>query len=77
ERLKAANAQIGAARAAFFPSIKLTAMGGVASDSFGKLFNAESGAWQFAPQLSLPIFDAGRNEANLALARIRKDLALA
>lgn len=77
ERLKAANAQIGAARAAFFPSIRLTAMGGLASDSFGKLFNAQSGAWQFAPQVSLPIFDAGRNEANLALARIRKDLALA
>ena len=37
----------------------------------------QSGAWQFAPQVSLPIFDAGRNEANLALARIRKDLALA
>lgn len=77
QRLKAANANIGAARAAFFPRISLTAGIGIASDSLSGLFNAASGAWSFAPQLLLPIFDAGRNRSNLTLAEVRKNLAIA
>lgn len=76
ERLKAANMRIGAARAAFFPAITLTTMGGLATSDVGKLFAAGSAAWQFSPQLTLPIFDGGRNDANLDLARIRKELAV-
>ncbi|MGE8357952.1 MAG: TolC family protein, partial [Microvirgula sp.] len=55
-QLKAANANIGAARAAFFPSITLTASGGTASNTLSGLFKAGSGAWSFAPQINLPIF---------------------
>lgn len=77
QRLKAANANIGAARAAFFPRISLTAGIGIASDSLSGLFNAASGAWSFAPQLLLPIFDADRNRSNLTLAEVRKNLAIA
>ena len=76
QRLQAANAQIGAARAAFFPSIRLTAMGGVASGELGKLFTPGSAALQFVPQVSLPIFDGGRNQANLDLARARENSAV-
>ncbi|PWC34598.1 hypothetical protein TSO352_23045 [Azospirillum sp. TSO35-2] len=76
QRLMAANAQIGAARAAFFPSIRLTATGGVASKELGSLFTAASGAWQFVPQLSLPLFDGGQNQSNLDLARARETIAV-
>ncbi len=76
-QLKAANANIGAARAAFFPRIALTASAGTASASLDGLFEAGSGAWRFAPSLSLPIFDAGRNRAALALAEVRRDQAVA
>jgi multidrug efflux system outer membrane protein len=76
-RLKAANANIGAARAAFFPRISLTAGIGTVSDELSGLFKAGSRAWTFAPQLVLPIFDAGRNRGNLNLAEVRKDLAVA
>lgn len=76
QKLKAANANIGAARAAFFPRIALTAGIGSASSSLSGLFEAGSGAWSFAPQLTLPIFDAGRNRSNLSLAQVRKDLAI-
>jgi len=76
ERLKAANMRIGAARAAFFPAITLTTMGGLAAGGFGKLFSPGSAAWQFSPQLTLPIFDGGRNEANLDLAKVRRELAV-
>ncbi len=74
--LKAANANIGAARAAFFPRITLTAFAGTASSSLSGLFDAGTGAWTFAPQLTLPIFDAGRNIANLDLAEARKNIAV-
>ncbi|MGV7209080.1 efflux transporter outer membrane subunit [Oxalobacteraceae bacterium A2-2] len=77
QRLKAANANIGAARAAFFPRISLTAAIGSSSPSLGGLFDSGSGSWSFAPQLTLPIFDAGRNRANLTLAEVRKNLAVA
>ena len=76
-RLKAANANIGAARAAFFPRITLTGFLGSASNQLDGLFEAGSRAWSFSPQLSLPIFDAGRNINNLDLASVRKEIAVA
>lgn len=75
-RLKSANANIGAARAAFFPRISLTAGLGTASNALSGLFDSGSGTWSFAPQLLLPIFDAGRNSGNLTLAEVRKNLAI-
>ncbi|WP_348944410.1 efflux transporter outer membrane subunit [Chitinibacter sp. FCG-7] len=75
--LKAANANIGAARAAFFPSITLTANTGFSSASLSSLFQSGSGLWLFAPQLNLPIFDGGRNQANLDIAKAERDIALA
>lgn len=74
--LRAENARIGVARAAFFPRIALTATAGTASSSLGNLFNAGSGAWSFAPQLLLPLFDGGTNQANLDAARIAKDIGV-
>jgi multidrug efflux system outer membrane protein len=75
--LRGANANIGAARAAFFPQITLTASGGTASGNLSGLFKAGSSAWAFAPQISLPIFDAGINRANLQIAQAERDIALA
>jgi multidrug efflux system outer membrane protein len=77
QRLLAANANIGAARAAFFPRISLTAAIGSSSPSLHGLFDSGSGSWSFAPQLTLPIFDAGRNRANLTLTEVRKNIAVA
>jgi len=77
QTLLAANANIGAARAAFFPSITLTGSYGSVSGSLNNLFSSGSGAWSFGPSLSLPIFDYGRNSANLDLAKVRKNLAVA
>ena len=76
-QLMSANANIGAARAAFFPRITLTAFGGTASNSLSGLFDAGTSAWTFTPQILLPIFDAGRNIANLDLAHARKNIAIA
>jgi multidrug efflux system outer membrane protein len=76
QRLKAATANIGAARAAFFPRISLTTSVGTSSPSLGGLFDSGSGSWSFVPQLSLPIFDGGRNRANLSLAETRQNLAV-
>lgn len=75
--LRAANASIGAARAAFFPRISLTATAGSASTSLGGLFAAGTGAWTFIPQVSLPLFDGGANRANLQVAEADRDIALA
>ena len=75
--LRAANANIGAARAAFYPSISLTASVGSVSSSLSGLFGAGSGVWSFIPQISLPIFDGGRNRANLTLSEVRKNIAIA
>lgn len=75
-QLQSANANIGAARAAFFPRIALTAFGGTASSELDGLFRGANRAWSFAPSLSLPLFDAGRNRANLDLAEVRKNLAV-
>jgi len=77
QRLLAANASIGAARAAFFPRISLTAAIGSASPAFSQLFDSGNDTWSFVPQLTLPIFDAGRNRANLTLAEVRKNIAVA
>ena len=76
-RLKAANANIGAARAAFFPRIALTGSLGTASSDLDGLFKGGSGAWSFAPSLTLPIFNGGRNQAGLDLAQARSHLAVA
>ncbi|MCB5945591.1 efflux transporter outer membrane subunit [Acidocella sp. KAb 2-4] len=75
--LLAANANIGAARAAFFPSISLTADGGTASHTLSDLFAPGSGAWSFAPQITLPIFTAGANFAALDQAKIEKRIEVA
>ncbi|WP_063534019.1 efflux transporter outer membrane subunit [Burkholderia sp. MSMB1589WGS] len=75
-RLIAANANIGAARAAFFPRITLTGALGVASASLAGLFSGGI-AWLFVPQLTLPIFNAGSNRANLDLATVRRDINVA
>ncbi len=77
DQLKAANANIGAARAAFFPSLTLTAEGGVASTALSTLFRAGTGAWTFAPTIAQPIFDFGKNSANLHLAKAQRDAAVA
>ncbi|HEY3431606.1 MAG TPA: AdeC/AdeK/OprM family multidrug efflux complex outer membrane factor [Rhodocyclaceae bacterium] len=76
-QLQAANASIGAARAAFFPSITLTGSGGSASNQLSDLFKSGSGSWSFSPQISLPIFNAGRNQANLKVAEVEKDISVA
>ncbi|MCP1640642.1 multidrug efflux system outer membrane protein [Pseudomonas citronellolis] len=75
--LKAANADIGAARAAFFPSVSLTASGGSASGELSGLFKSGSRAWSFAPSINLPIFDAGSNQAGLDAAKITRDIDVA
>jgi len=77
QRLRSAQANIAAARAAFFPRISLTAGAGLASTELGNLFQNNAGTWIFSPQLVLPIFDAGRNKANLSLAEVRADIAIA
>ena len=75
--LRAANANIGAARAAFLPSIQLTASGGTASNRLSSLFGKGTGTWSFAPSINLPIFTGGQNRANLDLAHIEKNVAIA
>lgn len=75
--LRAANANIGVARAAFFPSIALTASGGSASSTLSGLFKSGSGAWSFAPSINLPIFDGGVNRANLDIAKADRDISVA
>ena len=74
-QLQAANANIGAAKAAFFPRITLTGSVGLASDDLGGLF--DNRAWQFAPRITLPIFDAGLNQANLDISQTDRDIAVA
>ncbi len=76
-QLQAANANIGAARAAFFPRITLTGGAGTASSSLGDLFQGGSSAGSFTPQVSVPIFDGGLNKANLDVAQVRKQMEVA
>jgi NodT family efflux transporter outer membrane factor (OMF) lipoprotein len=77
QQLVAANANIGAARAAFFPRITLTAGIGSASTELSGLFKSGSFGFTVAPTLLQPIFDAGRNQANLGLANVNRDIAIA
>jgi len=77
QALIAANANIGAARAAFFPRISLTTGVGSASSELSGLFKDGSWGWTLSPQLLLPIFDAGRNQSNLDGARVTRDIAVA
>ncbi len=76
-RLKGAQANIGAARAAFFPRIALTAAGGITSGDLGELFKPGAGTWSFAPQVSLPIFDSGSRKAQYDAAGFDRDIAVA
>ena len=77
QALIAANANIGAARAAFFPRISLTTGVGSASSELSGLFKDGSWGWTLSPQLLLPIFDAGRNQSNLDGARVTREIAVA
>lgn len=76
-QLRAANANIGAARAAFFPSVTLTASGGTSSRELTDLFTNGTGSWMFSPNVTVPIFTGGRNKANLETAEIRQDIGIA
>ena len=75
--LQSANATIGAARAAFFPSISLTAFDGTASVSLTGLFQAGSASWSFVPKINIPIFQGGALRASLSAAEIRKSIEVA
>ena len=75
QRLRAAHANVAAARAAFMPQLTLTTSAGVASAALSTLFNGA--AWSFEPLLALPLFDAGRREANQDIAEARKVIAVA
>ena len=77
QQLIAANANIGAARANFFPRISLTGSVGSASTELSGLFKSGTYGWSFAPQAILPIFDYGRNSAALGAARAQRDIAVA
>jgi multidrug efflux system outer membrane protein len=76
-QLKGYNANIGAARAAFFPRIVLVSTVGTGSAELSGLFGDGSLVWSFAPRMTLPIFDAGRNQANLKVAEVDRDIAVA
>jgi multidrug efflux system outer membrane protein len=76
-RLKAANASIGAARAAFFPKILLTGAVGTTSADLSDLFTGPSRAWNFSPQITVPVFEAGRNKASLDAAKIGRSIEVA
>ena len=77
QQLRAANTNIGAARAAFFPDIELTASGGLASIALSALFRGSAGAWSFAPTITQTLFDAGANRGNLDLAKAQRDAGVA
>jgi len=75
-QLKAANANIGAARAAFFPSISLTGGVGTRSPDLSNLFRSGTGTWSFTPQISVPIFSGGALRAGLKVAEISHEIAV-
>ena len=75
--LKAANANIGAARAARFPSINLTTNAGTSSTQLSDLFNSSAGFWNFIPSVSLPIFDSGARKTSVRISKIERDIAVA
>lgn len=72
--LRAANARIGAARAAFFPSVSITAEGGSSSADLGKLLSGGTANWSFVPSINLPLFDGGKNKASLDIAELNKNV---
>jgi len=74
--LVAANAEIGVARAAFFPRLSLTAQLGFASPALGQLFKGSARNWSFAPQITQPLFQGGQLRAELRLAELRKEAAV-
>jgi multidrug efflux system outer membrane protein len=76
-QLRAAHANIGAARAAFFPRVALTSSIGTISNDLSGLFASGSTIWRFSPSISLPLFDGGLRRNNLSLAEARRDLAVA
>lgn len=76
-QLRGANANIGAARAAFFPTISLTGSAGTASSSLGGLFSAGSGTWSFAPSISVPLFAGGALRAQLDASVLLKNIGIA
>ena len=75
--LKAAGANIAVARAAYYPTISLASSVGVRSDSLGDLFENSAFGWSFGPNISVPIFDAGRLDANYDVAKIEREQTLA
>ncbi|MET3379370.1 efflux transporter outer membrane subunit [Variovorax paradoxus] len=75
--LQGSNADIGAARAAFFPTISLTASSGSSSTALSGLFKGGNSTWSFAPSVSLPIFNAGSNRASLDSAKAQREIDLA
>jgi multidrug efflux system outer membrane protein len=75
--LKSANANIGAARAAFFPRISLTGSTGSSSSDLDGLFKSGNGTWSFVPSISIPIFAGGANRAGLQSATASRDIAIA
>jgi multidrug efflux system outer membrane protein len=75
--LKSANAQIGAARAAFFPTISLTGSVGTTSVALSQLFSGPAAVWSYGPSISVPIFDGGYNEATLAYDKAEREVDLA
>ncbi|WP_322022619.1 efflux transporter outer membrane subunit [Burkholderia sp. BCC1977] len=77
QNLVAANADIGAARAAFFPRLSLTSSIGFLSPAMGSLFAGGQNVWSFAPQITVPIFQGGRLRSELRLAEVRKSSAVA
>ena len=77
QRLVAARANIGAARAAFFPSIALTGTSGYASSELDGLVSQDGRTWAFGPTLTVPLFDLGRRRASVAIAEAREDAAIA
>jgi multidrug efflux system outer membrane protein len=76
QNLVAANAIIGVAKAAYFPRISLTGFLGFQSDSLSSLFSGPARVWQFAPQVTQPIFNAGRLKSNVRLAEAQQQIAL-
>lgn len=75
-RLRAYNANIGAARAAYLPRISLTGLLGFSSPELNQLFRGGARAWSFAPELTLPVFDLGRRDSQLALAKAQREIAV-
>lgn len=77
QQLRSANANIGAARAAMFPRISLTGLFGRASSNLEDLLSAPNRFWNIAPSVALPIFDSGRNKANVEVSQVNRDIAVA